>query len=156
MQEGIALSPNVQSSRSTKTQRLFRARLHLIILFTGLALAVFATSLDETIVAVAAVNISDGFNSFNLYDWVTVSYLISNTGVQPLYWQISDIVGRKGPMMTALAVFFAANAACAWSQSMVSLIIFKTIGGIGGGGMTGLSFVIVADLFRLGITPYLD
>ncbi|KAF5249673.1 hypothetical protein FANTH_4981 [Fusarium anthophilum] len=126
--------------------------IHLIILFTGLALAVFATSLDETIVAVAAVNISDEFNSFNLYDWVTVSYLISLTGVQPLYGQISDIVGRKGPMISAVAVFFAANAACAWSESMVSLIVFRTIGGIGGGGMTGLSFVIVADLFPLVLT----
>ncbi|KAF4435996.1 MFS general substrate transporter [Fusarium acutatum] len=126
---------------------------HLVILFAGLALAVFATSLDETIVAVAAVNISDEFNSFNLYDWVTVSYLISLTGVQPLYGQISDVVGRKGPMMTAVAVFFAANAACAWSQSMVSLIIYRTIGGIGGGGMTGLSFVIVADLFPIDERP---
>lgn len=58
--------------------------------------------------------------------------------------------------MTAVAMFFAANAAFAWSQSMVSLIIYRTIGGIAGGGMTRLSFVIVADLFPVCMSSHVD
>jgi hypothetical protein len=80
----------------------------LLSIFIALTLAVFVASLDETIVscyyefiiekntssntrinhiqvATAALNIVAQFQAFNLYSWVSVSYLICLNASQPLY-----------------------------------------------------------------------
>lgn len=52
----------------------------------------------------------------------------------PLYGRWSDIFGRKGVMLFALAVFLVFSLACALARTMIQLIVFRAFQGIGGGG----------------------
>ncbi|KAK2756667.1 hypothetical protein FQN54_005112 [Arachnomyces sp. PD_36] len=140
------MGPSSTSSGAITTTRL-------VVLFIGLALAVFVAALDETIVAVAAIYISGEFNSFPLYSWVTVSYLVTLVAAQTVYGAISNIVGRKGPMIFAACVFLLASVGCGWAPNMPFFIAARALSGFGAGGMNGLSFIIVLDTFPLEERP---
>lgn len=62
--------------------------------------------------------------------------------MQPMYGRLSDIFGRKPCLLASLAVFFVGALGCSVSQSMIMLIIFRAIEGIGGGGILTLTTII--------------
>lgn len=56
-------------------------------------------------------------------------------------------------MLLAAGVFGLASAGCGWAPSMPFFIAARALSGLGAGGMTGLSFIIVADSFPIGTWP---
>lgn len=57
---------------------------------------------------------------------------------------------KSGPILLASSVFLLASAGCGWAPSMPFFIGARALSGVGAGGMTGLSFIIVADSFPIG------
>lgn len=53
-------------------------------------------------------------------------------------------------MLLAAFLFLLASAGCGWAPNIPFFIAARALSGMGGGGMTGLSFVMVADSFPLG------
>ncbi|KAI4201810.1 MAG: hypothetical protein LQ350_003010 [Teloschistes chrysophthalmus] len=82
-----AASPSTGSSLEPSLAKA--GKVQQLLLFTGLALAVFVGALDETIVAVAAVPIVSEFDAFPLFSWVSVSYLVTLISVQPVYGEVA-------------------------------------------------------------------
>jgi MFS family permease len=78
------------------------------------------------------------FNRADIVSWTATSYLITSTAFQPCYGRISDILGRKVCLLFCLAVFGIGSIACAVSQTMVQLIVFRALSGVGGGGILTL------------------
>ncbi|KAL8776431.1 MAG: hypothetical protein Q9194_003150 [Teloschistes cf. exilis] len=56
-------------------------------------------------------------------------------------------------MLLAAFLFLLASAGCGWAPNMPFFIAARAVSGMGGGGMTGLSFVIIADSFPLDDRP---
>ncbi|KDQ13843.1 hypothetical protein BOTBODRAFT_175262 [Botryobasidium botryosum FD-172 SS1] len=125
----------------------------LVLIFVGLALAVFISALDETIVATSAFSIVSQFEAFGIYPWISVAYLVCLNASQPLYGKLSDIFGRRPIILFAVIVFLVGSAGCGWAPSMTVLLASRCIAGIGAGGLTGIAFVIIADLFPLEDRP---
>ncbi|KAH7929946.1 MFS general substrate transporter [Leucogyrophana mollusca] len=123
------------------------------LLFVGLALSVFVSALDETIVAVSAISIVSEFEKFDLYSWVSVSYLVCLIAFQPLYGKLSDIFGRRSIMLFAIAIFLVGSTGCALASDVITFLIFRAIAGIGAGGLTGIAFIVIADMFTLEERP---
>jgi MFS family permease len=69
--------------------------------------------------------------------------------MQPIYGRLSDIFGRKFVLLGSLTIFLIGSLACALAQSMIQLIIFRAIQGIGGGGILTLSMIISESLRSL-------
>jgi MFS family permease len=74
------------------------------------------------------------------------AYLITATAVTPLYGKLSDIHGRRGAMLIAIAVFVAGSVACALAPSMTALVFARGLQGLGGGGLMALAQTIIADI----------
>jgi len=125
----------------------------LVLIFVGLALAVFISALDETIVATSAFSIVSQFEAFDIYPWISVAYLVCLNASQPLYGKLSDIFGRRPIILFAVIVFLVGSAGCGWAPSMAVLLISRCVAGIGAGGLTGVAFIIIADLFPLEDRP---
>ncbi|KAL1747358.1 major facilitator superfamily domain-containing protein [Schizophyllum fasciatum] len=124
-------------------------RKSVILIFIGLILAIFVSALDETIVATAAVNITSDFNSYELYSWVPVAYLVTINAVQPIYGKLSDIFGRRLVLLFGLAIFLIGSIGCGWAPSMIFFIAARAVAGVGAGGLINMSYIVVADLFSL-------
>ncbi len=122
------------------------SRKEVVAIIGGLALAMFLSALNQTIVATALPTIGRTFDDFENLSWVVIAYLLTSTVVAPLYGKLSDIYGRRGMMLVALGVFIAGSAASAAAPSMLMLIIGRGLQGIGGGGIVPLTQSIIADV----------
>jgi EmrB/QacA subfamily drug resistance transporter len=120
-------------------------RREVVAIIGGLALAMFLSALNQTVVATALPTIGRAFDDFENLSWVVIAYLLTSTVVAPLYGKLSDIYGRRGMMLVALGVFMAGSAACAAAPSMLMLILGRGLQGIGGGGIVPLAQSIIAD-----------
>ncbi|KAL1922691.1 uncharacterized protein VTP21DRAFT_10230 [Calcarisporiella thermophila] len=118
----------------------------IIPICISMCLSVFVAALDMSIVTTALPQLASEFDALALYSWVGTAFQISLTAFQPLYGSLSDIFGRKPIFMTCLILFIIASALCGAANSMVMLIFFRAIQGIGGSGLFGLSLIILADI----------
>ncbi|KAI1311872.1 hypothetical protein EDD11_003310 [Mortierella claussenii] len=121
----------------------------LMIVFVGLMLGIFLSSLDQTIVSVCTTKIANEFNGLNQIPWIGTSYLLTSTTFQPLYGKGSDIFGRKATFLFAITVFLIGSALCGAAQSMVMIIVARGIAGIGAGGIMSMVMIIITDLVSL-------
>ncbi|CAG8458779.1 36321_t:CDS:2 [Racocetra persica] len=126
---------NDNSSPSSNGTLLHGVELFLVVL--GLGCAVFLAALDQTIVSTALPNIVSDFNGLDQIAWVATSYLLTTTSFQPIYGKLSDIFGRKATFLGAITIFELGSLLCGVATNMVSMIIFRAIAGIGGGGIIG-------------------
>jgi len=125
-------------------QRLQRGE--LATLFGALMLTVFLAALDQTIVGTALPTIVGDLNGMSEYTWVVTAYLIATAASTPLYGKLSDLYGRRPIILMAIAIFLAASALAGISQTMLQLILFRGLQGLGAGGLMTLAFTIVSDV----------
>ncbi|KAF9209385.1 hypothetical protein BGZ49_004690 [Haplosporangium sp. Z 27] len=121
----------------------------LIVVFIGLMLGIFLSSLDQTIVSVCTTKIANDFNSLSDVPWVGTAYLLTSTSFQPLYGRFSDIFGRKATFLFAISVFLIGSALCGSAQNMVWIIVARGIAGMGAGGIMSMVMIIITDLVSL-------
>ena len=105
----------------------------IIACFLGLALCMVVSTMDSVIVATAMPTISSAFNAGSIVSWVPSADLLTSTCFQPLYGRFSDIFGRKAALTFAMVVFIMGNLLAGFSKTILQLIIFRGIGGAGGG-----------------------
>ena len=107
----------------------------------------FLAAMDQTVVATALPRIVADLKGLSLYSWLVTSYLLSSTTVMPLVGKLSDIYGRKGFLLGGIALFLAGSALSGLSQSMLQLITFRGIQGLGAGVIMACTLAIIGDLF---------
>ena len=118
----------------------------ILVVFSGLLLAMLLAALDQTIVATALPTIVGELGSFERLSWVVTSYLLAQTVVTPLYGKLGDLYGRKSVLQAAVIIFLVGSALCGMSRSMTQLIVFRAIQGLGGGGLMVTTMAAVGDV----------
>ncbi|RKP35681.1 major facilitator superfamily domain-containing protein [Dimargaris cristalligena] len=121
----------------------------MVPILVGVALAMFLSFLDTTIVATALPRIGHDLHAFTQIGWVATSYLLTTTVLQPLFGRFADIFGRKPVILFCLSVFLAGCALCGTAPNMALLIVFRGLTGVGAAGLMTLSVVIVSDIVPL-------
>jgi multidrug resistance protein len=117
----------------------------LIALMTAMALA----AVDTTIVSTAIPQVVRDLGGFSLFSWVFSSYLLTQTVTIPVQGRLADQWGRKPVLIVGTIVFLAGSALCASSTTMVSLILFRGLQGIGAGGVQATVNTLAGDLYDL-------
>jgi EmrB/QacA subfamily drug resistance transporter len=112
----------------------------------ALMLVLLLAALDQTIVSTALPTIVGELGGLSHLSWVVTSYLLASTIVTPIYGKLGDLYGRKIVLQTAIVVFLAGSAFCGMSRTMVELIAFRFVQGIGGGGLMVTVVAAVGDL----------
>jgi EmrB/QacA subfamily drug resistance transporter len=119
---------------------------HLRTLFAGLMLAMLLAALDSTIVATALPTIVSELGDVGRLSWVVTAYLLAQTIVIPLYGKLGDLYGRRIVLETAIVVFLIGSGLCGMSTSMLALIVFRAIQGLGGGGLIVTAQAVIGDV----------
>jgi DHA2 family multidrug resistance protein len=122
------------------------ARRALIVM--GIMLAVLLEIADTTIVNVALPTIQGNIGAdFDEGSWIVTGYLISVVIALPLVPWFENILGRKIYVVTAILGFSAASVGCGISQSIDTLVAFRIVQGLFGGGIVTVARSILRDTF---------
>ncbi|WP_028608742.1 MDR family MFS transporter [Paenibacillus harenae] len=113
----------------------------------SIVLAMLVASIDTTIMNTTMPIIAEELGRFDLYAWSFASYMIFCTVLSPVAGRISDIFGRKHVFGFGILFFLAGSLLCGISESMVQLVIFRAVQGIGAGIMMPFPMIIAGDLF---------
>lgn len=116
-------------------------------IFGALMLVMLLASLDQTIVSTALPTIVGEFGELAHLSWIVTAYLLATTIVTPLYGKLGDLFGRKVVLQSAILIFLVGSALCGLSRSMVQLIVFRALQGLGGGGLMVTAMAVIGDLF---------
>ncbi len=122
-------------------------RRQVLITLAGVLLAMFLSSLDQTVVGTAMPRIITDLGGFTQYTWVTTAYIITSTIAIPITGKLTDMYGRKWFYVVGLAIFIAGSLLCGLSHTMTDLIFFRGFQGIGAGIMMANAFTVIGDIF---------
>src|SRR6478752_4326398 len=81
----------------------------VLVVFSGLMLAMLLAALDSTIVATALPTIVGDLGGLSHLSWVVTAYLLAQTVVIPLYGKLGDLYGRKPLLQTAVVIFLVGS-----------------------------------------------
>ena len=126
-----------------------RRRITLVAVISGLFLA----SLDGTVVATAMPTVIGELHGLDHYAWVFTSFLLLEIATIPLWGRFADMYGRKKIFLAGMTIFVIGSVLCGASGSMIQLIIFRGIQGIGAGCILPVSQTVVADLYTIRERP---
>lgn len=115
----------------------------------AIMVAMFLAAFEGTVVTTAMPTIAKSLNGYNLISWVFSAYLLTSAVSTPIYGKLSDLYGRKKMLSIGIVIFLIGSSLCGLSQSMVQLIIYRAIQGIGAGAILTITFTIVGDIFTL-------
>ena len=118
-------------------------------LFAALCLITFESSIDATIITTALSTITREIGGEEQYVWIANSFVFASTAPQPLFAQISNIFGRRNPMIFAVSLFALGSGIAAGAKDTAMLIAGRTVQGLGTGGIYVLTDVVCCDLVPL-------
>jgi EmrB/QacA subfamily drug resistance transporter len=121
---------------------------HRPLTVVGVLLAMFMAAMEATVVGTAMPTVVQKLGGIELYGWVGAVYMLTATVTMPLYGKLSDLYGRKPIMMLGMAMFLAGSMASGLSQTMLQLIAFRAVQGVGAGGLQPVAMTIVGDIFK--------
>jgi DHA2 family multidrug resistance protein len=112
------------------------------------SISTFMEVLDTTIANVALPYIAGGLGvSLDEASWVVTTYLVANAVILTASSFLAKMFGRKAFYLTCVALFTASSVLCGFAWNIQSLLFFRILQGLGGGGMVPVSQSILADAF---------
>lgn len=119
---------------------------HVFALF-AIIMTMLLTALDQTIVNPALPRIVEELQGFSLFAWVSTAYLLTSTAAIPIAGKLGDMFGRKPVLLVSVAIFLLGSLLSGAAPSMLWLIIFRGLQGIGGGALQANDFTTIAEIF---------
>ncbi|MGD0352705.1 MAG: MDR family MFS transporter [Dehalococcoidia bacterium] len=139
------MNPNTEPQQVIGLRSLPRRQ--VMVTLAGVLMAIFLSSLDQTIVSTAMPQIIADLGGFAHYTWLATAYLVTSTVVLPITGKLTDMYGRKHFYTAGITLFILGSLLCGLSQTLTQIIIFRGLQGIGAGIMMANAFTVIGDLF---------
>jgi DHA2 family multidrug resistance protein len=121
-----------------------------VIISVAVITATLLEIIDVTIVNVSLPNIQGNFGvGVDLGAWVVTAYLIANVVVIPLNPWFAARFGRRQYFFASIVIFTIASLMCGLSNSFGSLVFWRLVQGLGGGGLISTSQAILRDTYGI-------
>jgi DHA2 family multidrug resistance protein len=118
------------------------------IVAIAVVIPTFMEVLDTTIANVALRYMAGGLSApVSDSEWVITSYLAANAIILPISGWIGTRLGRRRYFLISIAVFTLASALCGMAWSLWSLVGFRVLQGLAGGGLQPSSQGVLLDAF---------
>lgn len=121
-------------------------RRRVLIIVAALMTGMFLAALDQTIVSTALPTIVADLHGAAHLSWVVTAYLLASTASTPLWGKLGDQYGRKQFFQASIVIFLVGSVLSGISGSMLTLIAFRALQGLGGGGLMVGAQAIVGDV----------
>ena len=108
----------------------------------------FIEIMDMSVVNVSLPHIQGSLNAgLDEVTWVLTSYLVSNAIIIPISGWLASVFGRRRYLLFSLILFTGSSFICGTAPSLMVLVLFRVIQGMGGGGLQPLSQAILLESF---------
>ena len=123
---------------------LDRRRVRFVI--AALLLGMLLAALDQTIVSTALPTIVGDLGGASHIAWIVTAYLLTSTVSTPLWGKLGDLYGRKTFFQAAIVIFLVGSALSGLSHTLVMLVAFRAVQGLGAGGLMVGAQAIIGDV----------
>ncbi|MGH2543835.1 MAG: MFS transporter, partial [Ardenticatenaceae bacterium] len=122
--EAFTSAPSQSAGQPAQEAEDYRVlpRRQVILIMSGVMLAMFLAALDQTVVSTAIPRIVADLGGFDRLTWITTAYLVASTTAVPVVGKLSDIYGRKIFFIAGIVIFLAGSVLAGVAQSMNQLI----------------------------------
>jgi EmrB/QacA subfamily drug resistance transporter len=121
-------------------------RRRILVIIGALMLGMLLAALDQTIVSTALPTIVGDLKGGSHIAWVVTAYLLATTVSTPVWGKLGDQYGRKIFFQAAIVIFLVGSVLSGLSSSMIMLIAFRAVQGLGAGGLMVGAQSIVGDI----------
>lgn len=112
-------------------------------------LSIGLVAIDTTILATAVPSVVEDLGGFTQFPWLFSVYLLTTAVTVPIYGKLADLIGRKPVMLVGICLFVGGSVLCGFAWSMVTLIVFRAIQGLGAGAVQPMGMTIVGDIYTM-------
>jgi MFS family permease len=116
------------------------------LVIAAMLVSTFMAAVEVTVISTAMPTIVARLGGFSLFSWAFGVYLLAQAITTPLYGRLADSYGRRSVYLGCAALFLVGSLLCGCAWSMGSLIAFRAIQGIGGGGLVPMATTIIGDV----------
>ncbi|MHA7135204.1 MDR family MFS transporter [Oerskovia turbata] len=134
------------STQESGEPELVLSRGAIYVIFSALLAAMFLSALDQSVVGTALPTIVGDLGAAQDEGWIVTAYLLAIAIVMPIYGKVGDLRGRRLPFLVAISIFVVGSTGSALSGSFVELVVWRSVQGLGAGGLVILSQAIIADI----------
>ncbi|MEB3221721.1 MAG: MDR family MFS transporter [Candidatus Sericytochromatia bacterium] len=117
------------------------------LVMSGVFLAVFLASLNQTTVTTAMPSIVAAMGGLDLYAWVFTAFMLTSTVSVPILGKLSDLHGRRVVFLFGIVLFLGSCLVAGFATSMTQLVVVRAVQGLGAGAIFPVAFAIVGDLY---------
>lgn len=122
---------------------------HRPLTLVALILSIFMAAMEMTVISTAMPTVVGDLGGIHLYAWVFTAYLLASTVMVPLFGKMSDLYGRKPILLAGISIFLVGSLGSGLASSMLQLVIFRAIQGIGAGAMQPVVLTVIGDIYTL-------
>lgn len=124
-----------------------QSRTNVIAITIAIYIATFVSSIEGTILSTALPTIVGDLHGVSLMNWVFSIYLLVTAMVTPIYGKLTDLIGRKPVVQIGLAIFTFGSLMSGLSNSMMELVLWRAVQGLGAGALPTATVTIIADMY---------
>src|SRR5512143_2085130 len=130
------------------TRALDPSYAHRWIIAITVTLASILEILDTSIVNVAIPHMMGSLGAtLDQITWVSTGYIVANVIVLPVTGWMSAYFGRRRYFAGSIALFTLASILCGNSHSLMELVMFRIVQGLGGGALLSTAQATLYEVF---------
>ncbi|WP_027341637.1 MDR family MFS transporter [Hamadaea tsunoensis] len=118
-------------------------------IFATIALGMLLAALDQTIVSTALPTIVGDLGGASHLSWVVTAYMLAETVATAIAGKLGDLFGRRLVFQISVVIFVVASALCGLANTMLWLVAWRGVQGIGAGGLMVTAMALIADYIPL-------
>ncbi|WP_267893480.1 MDR family MFS transporter [Rouxiella silvae] len=120
---------------------------HRPLVLTACMLSMFMAAVEVTIVATAMPSIIAELGGFSLLGWVFAIYLLTQAITVPIYGRLADLYGCRKMFFIGTFLFLTGSVLCGFAPSLVWMIAFRALQGLGAGAITPVATTLIANIY---------
>ncbi|PRQ05164.1 MFS transporter [Enhygromyxa salina] len=113
----------------------------------ALAVVLFMSALDQTVMATALPRIAADVGGLEWYAWVFTAYMLATTAALPIAGKLGDVYGRRPLLLIGITEFLISSALAGLAPSMEVLVLMRALQGVGAGILAANAQAGLGDLF---------
>lgn len=103
-------------------------------------------AIDQMVLSTAVAAIAGELGDLAQAPWIFSANLLTSASSMPIWGKLGDLYGRRRVFQLAIVLFIVASLLAATAGSMLELILYRALQGLGGGALLTMPYAILGDI----------